>query len=81
MPTLAEIKHFTEMFDPYGDSVYPPEYVEWLIRAAERAEDAPAGWRTEIMALLEQHRGETGADEDALEVAQRLSRFWRENHP
>lgn len=44
---------------------------------AARSQD----WRAEILELLELHRGETGADEDALEVAQRLSRFWREQHP
>src|SRR6266545_1823909 len=33
-------------------------------------------WKPEILEILEAHRGETGADENALEVARRLSQFW-----
>ena len=38
-------------------------------------------WQPAVLELLAAHRGETGADEDALEVLQRLSRHWRKDHP
>jgi hypothetical protein len=37
-------------------------------------------WQPAILELLAEHRGETGLDQDALEVVQRLSGAWRENH-
>jgi hypothetical protein len=40
----------------------------------------PLDWQPEVLEVLDAHRGETGADEDALEVVRRLSQFWREHH-
>jgi hypothetical protein len=37
-------------------------------------------WQPAVLEVLAEHRGETGADEDALEVVQRLSRAWHESH-
>ena len=38
-------------------------------------------WRPEILDILAAHRGETDNAEDALAIMQRLSRYWRQNHP
>lgn len=38
-------------------------------------------WRAGVLEILDQHHGETGVPEDALEVVLRLSKAWRESHP
>jgi len=35
-------------------------------------------WQPELLELLEAHRGETGADENAVDVLRRLSPHWRD---
>jgi hypothetical protein len=37
-------------------------------------------WQPALLGLLADHHGETGRDEDALEVVRRLSQAWRESY-
>jgi len=39
------------------------------------------GLQAKFLDIVEHHRGDKGSDEDAVEVLQHPSRFWRERHP
>jgi hypothetical protein len=37
-------------------------------------------WRANILDIIEAHRGDIDADEDAVEIVKRLSRTWHQSH-
>ena len=55
--------------------------VELRRQLGEVVPEAHEIWRPEILDILAAHRGDNGDPENALEIMQRLSRYWRETHP